>query len=77
VTVNVVLVCEPNPPPGEEPVEWLLLTTLPIDTPEQVRTIVTYYCVRWAIETGQPDYTSREWWAARRSVAYHLCERAA
>jgi len=50
VTVNVVLVREPNPPAGEPPVEWLLLTTLPIDTLEQVRTAVTYYCVRWCIE---------------------------
>jgi transposase-like protein/transposase Tn5 family protein len=50
VTVQVVLVREPNPPPGEEPIEWLLLTTLPIDTPEQVRTVVAYYCVRWSIE---------------------------
>ena len=50
VTVNVVLVREPNPPAGEPPVEWMLVTTLPIDTPEQVRTIVEYYCVRWCIE---------------------------
>jgi hypothetical protein len=50
VTVNVVLVREPNPPAGEPPVEWLLITTLPIDTPEQVRTVVEYYCVRWCIE---------------------------
>jgi len=50
VTVNVVLVHEPNPPAGETPVEWILLTTLPIDTAEQVRTIVEYYCVRWFIE---------------------------
>jgi Transposase DNA-binding/Transposase Tn5 dimerisation domain len=50
VTVNVVLVHEPNPPAGEPPVEWTLLTTLPIDSAEQVRTIVEYYCVRWAIE---------------------------
>ena len=50
VTVNVVLVREPNPPPGEPPVEWMLVTTLPIATPEQVRTIVAYYCVRWSIE---------------------------
>jgi Transposase Tn5 dimerisation domain/Transposase DNA-binding len=48
--VNVVLVREPNPPAGETPVEWILVTTLPIDTPEQVRTIVEYYCVRWGIE---------------------------
>jgi hypothetical protein len=50
VTVNVVLVREPNPPPGETPVEWILVTTLPIDTLEQVRTIIAYYCVRWNIE---------------------------
>jgi hypothetical protein len=50
VTVNVVLVSEPNPPPGETPVEWILVTTLPIDTPERARTIVEYYCVRWCIE---------------------------
>ncbi len=50
VTVNVVLVHEPNPPAGEEAVEWILVTTLPIDTPEQVRTVVEYYCVRWTIE---------------------------
>jgi Transposase Tn5 dimerisation domain/Transposase DDE domain len=50
VTVNIVLVREPNPPAGEPPVEWILVTTLPIDTPEQVRTIVEYYGVRWCIE---------------------------
>jgi hypothetical protein len=50
VTVNVVLVREPNPPPGVAPVEWILVTTLPIDTLEQVRTVVEYYCIRWCIE---------------------------
>lgn len=50
VSVNVVLVSEVNPPPGEEPVEWLLLTDLPIDGVEQVRQVVQYYCVRWMIE---------------------------
>jgi hypothetical protein len=50
VTANVVAVREPAPPPGAEPVEWLLLTTLPIGTPEQVRAVVAYYCVRWQIE---------------------------
>ncbi len=50
VTVNVVLVSEVNPPSGDQPVEWLLLTSLPIDTVEQVRQIIQYYCVRWMIE---------------------------
>jgi hypothetical protein len=50
VTVNVVLVREANPPPGEPAIEWLLVTTLPIDTVDQVRQVVQYYCVRWLIE---------------------------
>lgn len=50
VTVNVVLVREQNPPAGEDPVEWILITTLPIDTVERVRTIIGYYVVRWMIE---------------------------
>jgi hypothetical protein len=47
VTVNVVLVSEVDSPPGDEPVEWLLLTSLPIDSVEQVRQIIQYYSVRW------------------------------
>jgi hypothetical protein len=50
VTVNIVLASEPNPPANETPVEWILVTTLPIDTRDEVRTIVDYYCVRWSIE---------------------------
>ena len=50
ITVNVVLVREPNPPAGEPPVEWILVTTLPIATLEQIRAVVAYYCVRWGIE---------------------------
>src|SRR5262245_1630353 len=50
VTVNMVLVSEVDPPAGEVPIEWLLLTTLPIETVEQVRTIVAYYGVRWEVE---------------------------
>jgi hypothetical protein len=50
VTLNVVWVHEPNPPQGEQPVGWILLSSLAIDTPEQVRQVVEYYCVRWNIE---------------------------
>ena len=50
VEVNCVLVTEPNPPEGAEPIEWLLLTSLPIDTIEQVLTVVNFYCGRWHIE---------------------------
>jgi Transposase DNA-binding/Transposase Tn5 dimerisation domain len=50
VTVNVVWVREPHPPADDDPVEWLLVTTLPIGTVEEVRTVVGYYTVRWMIE---------------------------
>jgi transposase-like protein/transposase Tn5 family protein/DDE family transposase len=50
VTVNAVLITEVAPPEGDEPVEWLLITSLPIGTDDHVRLIVEYYCVRWMIE---------------------------
>jgi hypothetical protein len=48
--VNAVLVLERDPPPGVEPVEWLLLTDLPIDTVADVLRVVDYYTCRWQIE---------------------------
>jgi len=50
VTLNIVLAEESNPPDGATPVQWLLITTLPIDHVEQVQQIVTYYAIRWQIE---------------------------
>jgi len=50
VEVNAVLVREEAPPPGEEPIEWILLTSLPIATVEEVLRVVEYYCCRWQIE---------------------------
>jgi Transposase DNA-binding/Transposase DDE domain len=48
--LNVVHVWEPSPPPGEPAVRWILLTTEPIDTTEQVLAIVDIYRARWRIE---------------------------
>ena len=50
LVVNVVRVVEPHPPPSDEPVEWLLYTSLPIDTPEQILAVVDAYRKRWLIE---------------------------
>lgn len=50
VSINVVLVTELDPPEDDVPVEWILLTSLPINDREQVRTVIQYYCVRWMIE---------------------------
>ena len=49
-TVNAVLVTEVDPPEDDVAVEWLLLTSLPIDRVEQVRLVVQYYSTRWMVE---------------------------
>lgn len=50
VAVNAVLAREETPPPGVKPLEWLLLTSLPVTDFEQASTIVAWYAVRWCIE---------------------------
>ena len=50
VTINAVMVREVDPPQGEEPIEWILLTTLPISTLAEVLHVIQYYTVRWMIE---------------------------
>jgi hypothetical protein len=50
LTLNLVHVLEIDPPQGEPPVEWMLYTTEPIDTPEQVADVVDMYRARWTIE---------------------------
>jgi hypothetical protein len=51
LTVQVVEVLEINAPPDvTQPLHWLLLTTLAVDTLEDARRIVRYYSYRWLIE---------------------------
>jgi len=41
---------ESDPPDGEEPVEWMLLTNLPVTSYEEAYEKILWYCVRWRIE---------------------------
>lgn len=50
LSVHVVSVIEIDPPQDRDPVDWLLITQLPIDTPEQLAAIVDHYRARWLIE---------------------------
>jgi len=50
IFVHAILVKEEKPPAGAEPIEWLLLTSLPIATFAEVTTVLDYYCCRWEIE---------------------------
>jgi len=50
VTYNVVLVEEVNGPGDGTDVSWLLITSLPIDTLEDVQRVIDCYVTRWTIE---------------------------
>jgi len=50
LTLNVVQAVEINPPEGEEPITWTLITTLPINTAGQVDEVLQMYTLRWNIE---------------------------
>jgi hypothetical protein len=50
VELHVILVREEKPPAGVEPIEWMLLTSLPIETFTQVLQVIDYYTCRWQIE---------------------------
>lgn len=50
VQMNAVMVSEVDPPSDCEPLYWVLLTTLPIYTSDQIRRIVSLYNLRWRIE---------------------------
>lgn len=48
--INVVELYEENPPESEAPIHWVLYTTLPIDTKEQVFDVIEGYMKRWMVE---------------------------
>jgi hypothetical protein len=50
LSINVVHVREIDPPNPDEPIEWFLLTSEPVDTLEQVCEVVQAYRTRWIIE---------------------------
>ncbi|RYG86788.1 IS4 family transposase [bacterium] len=50
LTLNLVRVWEAEPPVGERPIEWLLLTTEPVDHVDALLRVVDRYRARWTIE---------------------------
>ena len=50
VTVTALLATEPNPPAGKDALEWVLLTNLPVETPEQASEKLLWYLCRWQVE---------------------------
>jgi len=50
IELGLVEVREVDAPPGVKPVSWLLLTTLPVTSPEAAAEVVRLYRLRWRIE---------------------------
>jgi hypothetical protein len=50
VTVTALLATEAQPPANEDPLDWLLLTNLPVETAEQAVEKLSWYLCRWQIE---------------------------
>ena len=50
VPVGAIWATEVDPPPGVEPLAWLLLTTVPLPTTQDALTCLEWYACRWGIE---------------------------
>jgi hypothetical protein len=50
INLNVVVVQETAAPKGRPPIQWVLYTTLPVETPDQISKVVRIYELRWLIE---------------------------
>lgn len=48
--VNVVWVHEVDPPEGQAPIDWILLTSEPVGTIQEIEFVVDAYRARWTIE---------------------------
>ena len=50
LTIKLVRITERNPPAGQEPIEWILATSLPLTCVSDAMKVVEYYIQRWKIE---------------------------
>ncbi len=50
VSIWVVMATEVDPPPGQDPIHWTLLTSKPVEDLEQALEAIQWYRARWEIE---------------------------
>lgn len=50
VKITTIIATETNPPPGEKPIEWTLLASVPITDLESALKVINWYLCRWQIE---------------------------
>jgi hypothetical protein len=56
LTLYAIEAKEVNPPAGQAPIHWRLMTTHPVVAIEQALQVIQWYCWRWRIEMRQPQY---------------------
>ena len=50
LSLSAVHVCEPDPPPGDARIEWMLFTSDAVETVDEATAVVDHYRARWLIE---------------------------
>ena len=74
--VHIVAAREVDPPADHEPIEWLLITTEPIDTHEQILKVVDTYRGRWVIEEFFKALKTGCSFEARELESWHTIQNA-
>jgi hypothetical protein len=69
--VNAVHVFELAPPRGQDPVEWLLLTSEPIATRAEIERVIEGYRTRWTIEEYFKAVKTGCAYESRQLESYH------
>lgn len=67
---------EEQPPPGVKPIEWFVLSTMTITSPQQAERLLAYYCLRWRIEDWHRILKTGCRIEALRNESVHRLERA-
>lgn len=76
--LNALWVKEADPPEGEEAIEWMLLSDLPIRNETEAREMIQWYRCRWGIEEWHRVLKSGCWIEKREfKTAEHLKRAAA
>ena len=75
MVISVVHVLERLAPDGIKPVEWYLLTNLPVETEEQILFVVDCYRARWLIEEYHKALKTGCGYESRQQRSFGNCMR--
>jgi hypothetical protein len=50
LTLQAIHVFEPSPPPNDEPIDWVLVTSERVESAAEIEAVIDHYRARWVIE---------------------------